>query len=141
MRVEMDESVTTQNRRNRRSNVLMKATLELPGESLPVMLRNLSKDGALVQGEDLPGEGERVLFHRDGLSVPSRIAWAHCGYAGLHFDYPLFPKEMLRHVPGPKYRAAPPVTRRPGLACKPLSLGERVMIERWATEAAGALGD
>jgi hypothetical protein len=141
MRVEMDESIVTQNRRHRRSNVLMKATLELPGDSLPVTLRNLSKDGALVQADDLPAQGARVLFHRDGLSVPCRVAWSHCGYAGLHFDFPLFPKEMLRHVPDPKYRATAPVSRRPGFACKPLSPGERQWIERWATEAAHALGD
>jgi hypothetical protein len=137
----MDESVSTQNRRHRRSNVLMKATLELPGDSHPVLLRNLSTDGALVQAEDLPAEGARVLFHRDGLSVPSRVAWSHCGFAGLHFDFPLFPREMLRHVPEPRQRAVAPIGRRPGLACKPLSPGERLMIERWATEAAGALGD
>jgi hypothetical protein len=137
----MDQSESTQNRRHRRSNVLMKATLELPGSSLPVLLRNLSEDGALVQADDLPAEGARILFHRDGLSVPSRIAWSQCGFAGLHFDFPLFPKEMLRHVPTPKHRVAPPVTRRPGLACKPLSPGERLTIERWATEATRALGD
>jgi hypothetical protein len=36
----MHQSQATQNRRHRRSNVMMKATLELPGWSLPVVLRN-----------------------------------------------------------------------------------------------------
>ena len=43
--------------RSNRSNVLLNATVELPGESLPVVLRNLSQEGALVQGN----AGEDVL--------------------------------------------------------------------------------
>ena len=132
----MDESHATQNRRHRRSNVMMKATLEMPGASLPVVLRNLSQEGALVKADDLPEQGERVLFHRDGLSVPSRIAWAHCGFAGLEFDYPLFPKEMLRHIPERQPKVEIPMKRRPGLGAKPLTAAERSLIEQWATEGA-----
>jgi len=131
----MDESGPVQNRRFRRSNVMLKATLEAPGASLPVVLRNLSQEGALVQGEDLPAEGVRVLFHRQGLSVPGRVAWSHAGHAGLQFDVPLFPRELLRHVPPPTPKPPPPpIKRRPGLGCKPLTPGERALIERWATE-------
>ena len=135
----MDQTPVIQNRRHRRSNVMLKATLETSGGSLPVMLRNLSQEGALIRGEDLPEEGSRVLFHRDGLSVPSRVAWSHCGHAGLAFDFPLFPKELLRYVPEPQPRPELPIKRRPGLACKPLTAAERAMIERWATEG-NALG-
>jgi hypothetical protein len=137
----MDQSVTTQNRRHRRSNVLLKATLEIPGDSLGVILRNLSQEGALVQGDGLPGDGARVLFHRDGLSVPSRIAWSHCGYAGVQFDYPLFPREMLRYIPTPKHRVVAPIGWRPGLTSKPLTMAERQMIEQWASHGARRLGD
>ena len=138
----MDESVPNQNRRSRRSNVLLKATLELPGVSLPVILRNLSQDGALVQAEDLPEAGLRVLFHRQGLSVPSRVAWSHCNHAGLEFEFPLFPGEMLRHVPSPATRKPPPpIKKRPGFAAKPLTEAERMLIEQWASTGANALGE
>lgn len=139
----MDESRLLQDRRFRRSNVLLKATLESPGGSLPVVLRNLSQEGALVQGEELPGEGSRVLFHRQGLSVPSRVAWSHSNYAGLEFDFPLFPRELLRHVPAPDRKPPPPVPmkRRPGFDAKPLSPAERQMIEQWATEGATRVGE
>lgn len=140
----MDDSRTLQNRRFRRSNVLLKATLETPGGSLAVVLRNLSQEGALVQGEDLPSEGSRVLFHRQGLSVPSRIAWSHSNCAGLEFDFPLFPRELLRHVPAPDRKPPPPplpMKRRPGFAAKPLSPAERQLIEQWATEGATRVGD
>lgn len=105
----MDQSDVTQDRRSRRSHVLLKATLEAPGSSFPVVLRNLSEDGALVSGFKLPAEGARVLFHRQGLSVPSRIAWVRSHQAGVKFDFALFPKELLRHAPVEQKR--PPVVR------------------------------
>ena len=120
---------------------MLKATLELPGASLEVVLRNLSQDGALVRADDLPEEGTRVLFHRQGLSVPARIAWVYNEHAGVAFDEPLFPKEMLRHVPPPERKPPPPVImRRPGLGVKPLTPGERQLIEEWAAESPRSLG-
>jgi hypothetical protein len=130
----MDQSLHSQNRRHRRSNVMLKATLETAGGSLPVLLRNLSQEGALIKAEDLPEAGTRVLFHRDGLSVPSRVAWSHCGLAGIAFDFPLFPKEVLRHIPERQPKVEIPLKRRPGFAAKPLTDAERALIERWATE-------
>jgi hypothetical protein len=130
----MDQSLQTQNRRHRRSNVMLRATLETPGGPLAVLLRNLSQEGALVKGEDLPEAGSRVLFHRDGLSVPSKVAWSHCGHAGIAFDFPLYPKEILRHIPERQQKAAPPPNKRPGLSSRPLTAAERALIERWATE-------
>ncbi|MBA2636462.1 MAG: PilZ domain-containing protein [Sphingomonas sp.] len=138
----MDQSGVIE-RRSSRSNVMLQATLEIPGASLPVVLRNLSQDGALVRGEDLPEAGTRVLFHRQGLSVPGHVAWLHSQHAGLSFDEPLFPKEMLRHVP-PMGHKPPPVEikRRPGLAARPLTGAEQRLIEQWASsDSPYTLGD
>jgi hypothetical protein len=137
----MDESLLAQNRRHRRSNVMLKATLETDSGPLSVILRNLSQEGALVQGEDIPPPETRVLFHRQGLCVPSRVAWAEDGYAGLDFDFPLFPRELLRHVPAPQERAPMSIKKRPGFSAKPLTAGERALIELWATEPANKLGE
>ena len=116
--------------------MLLTATLQVPGESLTVVLRNLSAEGALVQAERLPLPGTRVLFHRQGLSAPGRVAWSHCGYAGMEFDCPLYPKEMMRHVPSAQPKMPPvPLKRRPGLGAKPLTAAERSLIETWAVEA------
>ena len=131
----MDHQSVTQQRRSSRSNVMLKASLERPDASVPVVLRNLSKDGALVKGEALPQAGEKVLFHRQGLCVPSRVAWVHQDHAGICFDSPLFPKELLRHIPAPSGRPAPEIMRRPGLAPRPLSASERSLIECWAAES------
>ncbi len=110
----MDESSHSQNRKTRRSNVLMSASLELSGMSLPVKLRNLSADGALVEGDKLPVEGASVLFRKGDLSMPGTVAWVKGRQAGVSFAQKLNPEQLLRHVPAPKPRVTPSF-RRPGL--------------------------
>ena len=110
----MDQSNNTQNRKTRRSNVLMSASLELSGASLPVKLRNLSAEGALVEGEKLPVEGASLLFRKGDLSMPGTIAWVKGRQAGVSFAQKLNPEQLLRHVPTPRPRVAPSF-RRPGL--------------------------
>lgn len=136
----MDAAGQTE-RRSTRSNVMLKAMLEAPGGSLEVVLRNLSQDGALVRAEGLPEEGTPVLFHRQGLCVPGKIAWLHRELAGVAFDAPLFPREMLRHVPPSDPKPPPMIKRRPGLASKPLTAAELEMIEQWASESSHVLGN
>ena len=53
----MDESNISQNRRSRRSPVFLAASLEVAGVAQTVKLRNLSEEGALMEGERLPLEG------------------------------------------------------------------------------------
>lgn len=113
----MDESQTVQNRRQRRSQVLMSAALELSGVAVPVKLRNLSAEGALVEADNLPVEGAEVVFRRQELSVPARIIWVRGGRAGLSFKTALSPEAVLRHIPTPKPRVLPEF-RRPGLSTR-----------------------
>ena len=132
----MDESSQTQNRRARRSNVLMAAALELSGKSIPVKLRNLSAEGALVEGDGLPVEGSEIVFRRQDLSVAGRVVWVSSGRAGLSFNEPLAPETVLRHVPTPRARVQPSF-RRPGFTThSPLSPEERRMAEQWGRRPA-----
>ena len=123
----MDQSSNTQNRKSRRSNVLMAASLELSGTSLPVKLRNLSADGALV-------EGAQILFRKGDLSVPGRVAWAKTRHAGISFAMKLSPELVLRHIPAPRPRVKPDF-RRPGLKSSDLTEQERAFGERWLWNA------
>jgi hypothetical protein len=138
----MDESSHPLNRRNRRSKVLMTATLELSGSALPVKLRNLSAEGALIEGANLPVEGSKVVFKRLELTVAGRIAWVSNGQAGVTFDMKLEPEAMLHHIPVPKPRVLPNF-KRPGLAAHKLSPGERQVAESWAVvvQSKDRLGD
>lgn len=127
----MDESSRTQNRRQRRSNVLMAAALELSGTSVPVKLRNLSSDGALIEADSLPVEGAQVLFRRNDLAMPATVIWVRGGRAGISFKDELPPETLLRHVPTPRPRVMPEF-RRPGLTERPLSALERRVGADWA---------
>ena len=110
----MDESSPSQNRKSRRSNVLMAASLELSGTALPVKLRNLSADGALVEGDTLPVEGASIMFRKGDLSMAGTVAWVKGRQAGVSFAHKLNPDQLLRHVPAPRPRVASNF-RRPGL--------------------------
>src|SRR6059058_3395967 len=110
----MDESNVTQNRRSRRSPVLLTATIDIAGAPVVVKLRNLSKDGALIEGDRLPVEGTATFFQRNELGLTSRVVWVQGKFAGVAFDTPLEPEEVLRQIPRPKPKAQADF-RRPGL--------------------------
>ena len=136
----MDESNTPMHRRSRRSNVLMAATIETSGESLPVKLRNLSSQGALVEADRLPIEGSPVVFRRGELAVTGHFAWVHGHRGGIAFDQELSPEDLLRHVPAPKPRSEPAdssLYRRPGLHSRPLTPGERRFSQNWLLTPGG----
>src|SRR5688572_12748222 len=125
----MDQSSNPQNRKSRRSNVLMTASLELSGTSVPVKLRNLSADGALVEGDNLPVEGSSILFRKGDLSVAGTVAWVNGRQAGVGFTQNLRPEQLLRHVPTPKPRVVPQF-RRTGLKGT-LTADEKRYGETW----------
>jgi PilZ domain-containing protein len=137
----MDESSITHNRRSRRSPVFLTATIEVAGVPEPVKLRNLSEEGALIEGDRLPLEGSMSCFERKDLRVKSRIIWVEGRYAGVAFDHPLKSEDVLRHVPKPRPLAKLD-HRRPGFACRPLTSNERKMIEIWlSTSCVSRPGD
>jgi hypothetical protein len=127
----MNESLISQNRNARRSNVLLAATIEAFGSAIPVKLRNLSTEGALIEGKNLPLDGAKVVFRRNELSVESTVAWVHGDQAGIAFANSIPSEDVLRNIPSPRSR--PPVKfGRPGLACRQLTAEERRMAETWA---------
>jgi hypothetical protein len=124
----MDQSSATQNRKSRRSNVLMTATVESDGAAAQVKLRNLSAEGALVEGEGLPVEGSAVVFRRNELSARGRVAWLKGKQAGIAFDQELRAEQVLRHVP-PVRQKIQPKFRRPGVVRHELSPEEQRVID------------
>lgn len=127
----MDQSSAAHNRRSSRSPVLLSAKIDVDGVTVPVILRNLSAEGALIEGSSLPAEGTVVFFQRNDLRVKSQLVWVEGRYAGVAFDRQLAREELLREVPRPKQKFEPQF-RRPGLACRPLTESERRMVELWA---------
>jgi len=126
----MDSSSPCQNRRSRRSQVLLAATLEVAGVGRAIKLRNLSAEGALVEGGDLPAESSQVRFIRNELSVPGRIVWVKGSFAGIAFDEMLQPDQVLRHVPAPRPKIQPKHWR-PGFTQRHMTPEQRRLAESW----------
>ena len=80
MRDRMDESAVNHNRRSRRSPVLLAATVELRGAVHDVKLRNLSEEGALIEGAEGLPEFSAIIFCRKELRARARIAWVQGKY-------------------------------------------------------------
>jgi hypothetical protein len=130
----MDQSSLAQNRRSTRSPVLLSAKISTGGSEVAVVLRNLSTEGALIEGADLPVEGSNTVFKRNELTVQGKIVWVEGRYAGIAFTRELGREELLRQVPRPRARFEQKY-RRPGLASEPLTESDRRMIEMWAIPA------
>jgi hypothetical protein len=75
----------TDHRSQGRSNVFLSASLIVGAAPLPVRVRNMSRNGALLDGGSLPPEGARVRLVRGELSAEGEIAWQREGHAGIRF--------------------------------------------------------
>ena len=108
----------------------MAASIEADGVTVAVKLRNLSPEGALVEGVQLPAVGNMVIFHKKELNLAGRVAWVTAGRAGIAFDQKLDPESVMRHVP--RSKPLPKLDfRRPRIKAGELSLGERKMAQDW----------
>jgi hypothetical protein len=107
-----------------------------------VKLRNLSEEGALIEGERLPLEGTTDLLPAQRIAPqgPRRVGYWE-PTPELLLPGPLRPDEVLRNVPQPRQRQDADF-RRPGLACRPLTDQERRMVEKWMVSSPmGSPGD
>lgn len=124
------ENENCQNRRSRRSQVLLAAKLEHGGTSQDVKLRNLSAEGALVESDKLPIEGTSVHFIRNELNAHGRVVWVNGRYAGIAFESKLEPSEVLRHVPAPRPKIQPRYWR-PGFTAREMTSEQQRLAESW----------
>ena len=115
-------------RRSPRSKVFLSALLEWADQALPVILRDLSEHGALIEmTAPIPAESE-VLFCRKDLRVRGHIAWVEGKTAGISFGRPLKSDVVLRHINRPAPRLVDEnAHRRPGVATRAMSAEE----QRW----------
>lgn len=69
-----------------RTNMFVMATIFAGSGSAPVRIRDLSPDGALIEGGVLPHPGSRVRLVRGDLVISGQVVWMRGARAGLHFD-------------------------------------------------------
>jgi hypothetical protein len=68
-----------------RSNFFLSATLVSGGNSIPVRIRNLSADGALIDGSALPDVGCHLRLSRGTLAATGELMWRDKSYGGVRF--------------------------------------------------------
>jgi hypothetical protein len=85
---EIEPEGSAEDRAAPRTNLLLAATAEVGGRSLPVRIRNLSETGAMVEGAGLPEAGMPLILMRGDLQVAATIAWAAGGRRGVRFSGP-----------------------------------------------------
>lgn len=117
-------------RRSPRSKVFLTATLECSGQTLPVVLRDLSEHGALIETEASLTEDSEVRFLRKDLRVKGYVAWVRGKYAGISFSSPLHAEIVLRHIGRPARPRQDVVHWRPAVARRGMSPEE----QRWVEE-------
>lgn len=81
----MNQGPAVEARANPRSNMFLAALLRADDFSAPVKVRNMSANGALVEGAAVPGRGTQVQLIRGSLIVPATVAWSAAGRCGLRF--------------------------------------------------------
>ena len=85
-------------RLDERSNVFLSATVNNASGSYAVRIRNISKTGAMLDGAELPGEGERVNLQRGSLAVDAEIAWQSGNFRGARFESAIDVDAWIRRV-------------------------------------------
>jgi hypothetical protein len=118
-------------RRSPRSKVLLSAVLEWPDRTLPVVLRDLSEHGALVESTEPISDDSAVFLQRNDLRVRGYVAWVRGRFAGISFGRPLKAEVVLRHIARPIRREVDQnLHRRPAVASSNMSPEE----QRWFDE-------
>lgn len=115
------------------------ATVACAGVSRTIRVRDMSAQGACVEGETLPQNGSHLLFARNGLLKRARVAWVRRQHCGLEFAETLDVQDALRVVTSHKGGSAR-APGRPGLKPRKLTDAERLVMERWAASSP-AVGD
>ena len=75
-----------QKRSDPRSNIFVAAVLNHDGVSAPVRIRNMSRNGALVECAAPPAVPSTVRLCRGSLSVRGSVVWLRGERAGIRFD-------------------------------------------------------
>lgn len=116
------------NRSAKRARVLLAAKLQTKFGEIEARLRDLSRQGALVECLEVPAVGTEVVFVRGKISVPARVAWAGNDRVGLEFLYAIDEHEVLVQLGRGKPE---PQSYRPPTTPMRWTASERKVAEAW----------
>jgi hypothetical protein len=90
-----------------RSRVMLAAAIVSHGFSVEARIRNLSRSGALIEGEVVPEAGTTVEVLRNDHSARAEVVWAKPGRCGVKFESPIVIEDwvgslrLVSSSPGP----------------------------------------
>ena len=116
----------------KRARVLLACRLQTPTGEVDARLRDLSRKGALVECQKVPPVGSEVVFTRNSVSVPARVAWAGSGRIGLEFAYMIDEQEVLVQLKRTTIDQQQPRFRRPRLFGEEMTEQEKKLARMWA---------
>jgi diguanylate cyclase (GGDEF)-like protein len=92
-----------------RHRLLRKGALILGDVELPVRLRNISKEGAMVECERELAAGTRVTLDLEEAGrLSAEVRWSQRGQVGMRFDAAFALRKLARPRPGPATRMLRP---------------------------------
>jgi hypothetical protein len=74
------------------------AVLSTGSTSGAVRVRNLSPQGALLEGSNLPAEKRNVCLKRGSLATEGQIAWSRGQQCGIRFSEPIVVAEWVERA-------------------------------------------
>lgn len=89
------------NRAESRANVFLGAVLDSGAGSVPVRVRNISPNGALIEGPILPAPGAKVRLVRGTLRAAGTLAWEAQNHAGISFEEPINVEAWVQRIGHP----------------------------------------
>lgn len=86
---EQETFVSQKAERPPRHSFIIRGRLHWPADSTPVTVRNISSDGAMLEGESDVAAGTGVVLEIPGASAaPAMVMWCRSGQIGVRFDAP-----------------------------------------------------
>lgn len=82
-------------RRQPRSSLFLAAVMRAGPEQVPVTVRNMSLNGALVDSPVAPPAGTEIQLIRGSLIASGSVAWSSAGRCGLRFRSEISIKDWL----------------------------------------------
>lgn len=65
---------------------------------MPITVRDLSRHGTMLSGDDLPSAGTAAVVVLETARLSGVVAWSQDGYCGISLQAPIDPLQVVRDV-------------------------------------------
>lgn len=103
--------LTIPKRAPKRSRVFLSAQVDCGSGPAAAHIRDISRSGALVEGDIAPQPGSSIRLTCGDTVVDGRVAWADRGWFGVEFKTPLLMTRLVDPA-GAKLKVSAPRTYR-----------------------------